>query len=167
MRTHLMVIVVGLAIGFASSALYTPPAQAAVSPVSQAPALAETRTSSELGLFLLLNGERARPAQADGGGLLLFTSDGGIASVVVPKNSVLYIENPGTNACHLCGANADGVWDGGCNTTVADVNYGSPIAASGGQRWISVRDTPDGGAVIKAVPASGSSTCALPVYFMQ
>lgn len=139
----------------------------AVSPLSAVAPMAEGRTNSELGLFLLLNGERARSAQADGGGLLLFTSDGGIASVVVPRNSVLYIENPGSNACHLCSANADAVWDGGCNTTVSDVNYGTAIAASGGQRWISVRDTPDGGAVIKAVPASGSSTCALPVYFMQ
>lgn len=122
------------------------------------------RTGSELGLFLLLNGERTRSLQADGGGLMLFTSDAGIASVTVTGGSVLLIENPGTNACHLCGPNADSTWDGGCNTTVSDINYGSPITSSGGQRWVSLRDTTT---TLKAVPASGSTTCTLPVFIMR
>lgn len=122
------------------------------------------RTGSELGLFLLLNGERTRSLQADGGGLMLYTADAGIASVTVTGGSVLYVENPGSNACHLCGPNADSTWDGGCNTTAGDINYGSPISSSGGQRWISLRDTTT---TLKAVPASGSTTCALPVFIMR
>lgn len=122
------------------------------------------RTGSELGLFLLLNGERTRSVQSDGGGLMLFTSDAGIATATVPGGGVVLVENPGTAACHLCGPLADGTWDGGCSTTTSDPNYGSPVAASGGQRWISLRD---GTTTLRAVPASGSASCAMPVFIMR
>lgn len=137
----------------------------AVSPLPHVAPLAESRTGSELALFQLLNGERVRTVQADGGGLTLFTSDAGIASVTVPGGGVVYIENPGTTACHLCSApDAPTVWDGGCNTTVGDPSYGSPIAASGGQRWVSLRDSTT---MLRAVPAAGSASCSLPVFIMR
>lgn len=148
---------------FAFALGVTAVAAMAVSPLSHVPALAESRTGSELGLFLLLNGERVRTVQADGGGLTLFTSDAGIASVTVPGGGVVYIENPGTTACHLCSP-SDSAWDGGCNTTVGDPNYGSPIAASGGQRWVSLRDSTT---TLRAVPASGSAGCSMPVFNMR
>lgn len=131
--------------------------------LSVTPAHAGNRPS-ETPMFQLLNGERTRSTQADGGGLTLYTADAGIASVTVTGGSVILVENPGSNACHLCSAPADGTWDGGCNTTVGDVNYGSPITSSGGQRWIILR--PDA-TTLKAVPASGSTTCTLPVFIMQ
>lgn len=121
------------------------------------------RTSSELGLFLILNGERGRTVQADGGGLMLWTADGGMATITVSGGNVYYVENAGSVACHLCTSAAEGLtWDGGCNTTVSDPNYGWPIAV-GGYRWISTRDTTT---TFRAVPASGS-TCSMPVAIMR
>lgn len=142
---------------------------ALASPLSVVPSLTAGRTGSELGLFLLLNGERTRSTQSDGGGLLLWTADAGVATVTVTGGSIIYVENPGSTACHLCGpgpsASATAAdWDGGCNTTVGDVNYGSIVSASGGQRWISLRDSTT---TLKAVPASGSTTCTMPVYLMR
>lgn len=141
----------------------------AMSPLPHVVSSLTARTGSELGLFLLLNGERTRPVQADGGGLMLYTADAGVAEVTVPSGGVVYVENAGSNICHLCGpgpsaSSTTADWDGGCSATASNVNYGSPIAATTGQRWISLRDTTT---TLRAVPASGSTTCTLPVYLMR
>jgi len=136
----------------------------AVAPLEQLPKLLEGRSGSELSLFLTLNGERSRPVQVDGGGLRLVTTDAGLAEVIVSGGSVYYLENVGSTACHLCGPNPDQLtWDGGCNTTVADVNYGFPLPV-GGYRWISLRDSTS---LLKAVPASGTAACTVAVSIMR
>jgi len=131
--------------------------------VPQVQQLALGRTGSELGLFLLLNGERTRSIQSDGGGLALWTTDAGVATISVTGGSVLYVENAGTTICHICGPLADSSWDAGCSTTTSDPNYGSPVAV-GGYRWISLRDTTT---TIKAVPPSGSAAINCPVFYMR
>lgn len=145
-RTLSLVFALGIAMGLALS----------VTPAHAGP-------GTEFSLFLLLNGERSRTLQADGGGLALWTTDAGMATATVPANGVVYLENAGTAIAYVCGPLADGTWDGGCSTTTSDPNYGSPIAV-GGYRWISLRGTTS---TLKAVPASGSAAINVPVFIMR
>lgn len=128
--------------------------------LSAAPA--QAREGSQLGLTLRLNGERVRPVQSDGGGLMLWTVDAGVATVTVTAGSTVLVECP-TAACHICGPGSDGTWDAGCNVTIGDPNYGSPIA-SGGYRFITLRDTTT---TLRGVPATSSATCSCAVYTMR
>lgn len=133
------------------------------SPLSGLARFVEGRSGSELSLFLVLNGERVRPTQADAGGLTLYTVDAGIASITVSGGSVYYMECP-TTACHVCSPGPDGItWDGGCSNVVGDPNYGSLIT-SGGYRYISTRDSTT---TIKGVAASGSANCVCPTFIMR
>lgn len=139
----------------------------AVSPLQQLPRLLEGRSGSELSLFLTLNGERSRVLQTDGGGSLLWVADGGIGSFAITGGLVYYLENVGTVVCHLCNPGPDQLtWDGGCNSTPSDPNYGFPVPV-GGYRWISTRD---GTTTLKAVSGSGATAttgCTMPVAIMR
>lgn len=151
MKINRIAVAVGLLMGLALS-------------LALAPQPAQARDGSELVLFQKLNGELERPVQSDGGGLLLFVADGGIASVTVSGGGNYYFENTGTVICHLCNPqpNQSG-WDGGCNTTVADPNYGAPVAV-GGYKYRATRDTTT---TFKAVPASGGASCTMPVWLLR
>jgi hypothetical protein len=93
---------------------------------------------------------------------MLYTADAGMASITVTGGLVYYVENTGSVAFHLCTSGPEGTWDGGCNTTPGDPNYGSKVAVDG-YRWISTRDTTT---TFRAVPASGTSVAA-PVSIMR
>lgn len=143
------------------------PLMAMLSPSAAVPPLAQgARPTTPLALEQLKIGERSRPLQSDGGGLLLWTADAGVATATVSAGGLYVIENAGTVAqgCWLCGPNPDGVtWDGGCSTTSNDPNYGR-FLDGGSSVVVLLRDTTT---TLKAIPASGVVTCTLPVWLMR
>jgi hypothetical protein len=147
MRTLSFVFALGIAMGLALS----------VTP-------AEARPPSQYSLDVFLNGERVRPLDVDGGGLLL-TTDSGLVSVPVTGGGVYVVENMSAAACHLCMGNKpeQATWDGGCSTTLSDPNYGSALAA-GTSRVIVTQDTTT---AIKALPPAAGGTCTSLVYRMR
>jgi hypothetical protein len=144
-RTLSFVFALGIAMGLALS----------VTPAHAGP-------GTEFQLLLLLNGERVRTLQSDGGGLMLYANDGGaIASATVPANAVVTVDC--IQSVHLC-VPSDGTWDGGCNTTVSDINYGS-LCAAGTSRTMSLRGTTT---TIKGVRPSGTGIeVVAPIYIMR
>ena len=149
MRTLSFVFALGIAMGLALS---VPPAHAG-------------KPSSPFGLELMKLGERVRPLQADGGGLMLFTSDAGIATATVVAGHLYYVENVVAalaGPCFICNPNPEGAtWDGGCSSTPSDPNYGASLALDGGRFIIPSSTT------LKAVPGTGTSVCVLPLSLMR
>ncbi len=139
----------------------------AVTPPSALPRLLEgARPGNAVSLEQLQLGERSRPLQSDGGGLLLWTADAGVATVTVTGGGLYTFQNIGPPAagCHLCTPNPDGLtWDGGCSGTVTDPNYGVFIDG-GAAITVLLRDTTT---TLKAIPASGSATCTMPGWVMR
>lgn len=123
------------------------------------------RVGSPLALDILVRGEPTRAVQSDGGGLMLYTADAGIAQAAITGGGVYLVACVGT-ACNLCsfgGPSALGTSrDGGCSATVSDPSYGEPIA-SGAQRIIVTQDTTTH---LLARPTSGA-TCTCPVFQMR
>lgn len=144
-RFHSFVFALGIAMGLALS----------ITPAHAGP-------TSEFALVSLLNGERVRTLQGDGGGLMLYASDAGaIASATVPANAVITVDC--IQSFHLC-VPSDGTWDGGCNTTVSDINYG-PLCTAGTTRTFSLRSTTT---TIKGIRPSGTGTeVVAPIYIMR
>jgi hypothetical protein len=136
------------------------------------PAHAENRPA-ELGLFTQLNGEVSRGVNtaaggnADGGGLSLYSVDAGPGCNNVATGGVYEIH---CNAAgHFCPWGSDGgAGLAFCGTTIGNLAYGKPVAASTPSSpapfWY-VAPAGDVGAVknICIVPASGtlSMTCAV------
>lgn len=120
-------------------------------------ALAAERPT-ELPMWQRLNGEPTRAAQADGGGQLLFSSDGGVASVAVTGGNVYKIECP-NYPTHICVGPADG----GCNATAADPNFGDLVAAGSSLYVITQRTT----TTIAAFAADGGANVLCPVFLMK
>jgi len=140
------------------------PLMAMLSPSAVVSSSLQSRTPDQLQLFHLLNGERERPVQSDGGGLLLFVNDGGLATATVSGGSVYYFENTGTVGCHLCTPQPDqATWDGGCNSTVANPNYGKWVDAGSG----TIISTRDSTTLIKAIPVAGGLSCTMPGWIMR
>ena len=130
--------------------------------LSVAPAWAGPGTDFQLNLQL--NGERTRTVQSDGGGLMLYSNDGGaIATATVPANAVITIDC--IQSVHLCfPPSADTTWDGGCNTTVSDPNYGS-LCAAGTTRTVSLRGTTT---TVKGVrPAGTGIEVVAPIFILK
>lgn len=122
------------------------------------------RPSNAVSLEQLQLGERSRPLQTDGGGLLLWTADAGVASATVSGGGLYVFENLGTNGCFLCGPNPDGAtWDGGCSAAISDPNYGQWLDA-GVSRMVLLRDSTT---LLKAIPPADKVGCTIPGWLMR
>lgn len=136
------------------------------------------RPQQDLALFLALNGEPTRPTVtttsvlADGGTsttisyLSLTTTDAGIGTATVVGGGVYFSpgcfsDTTGTPlAVNVCVPASS--WDGGCNNTNTDINYGVPLAA-GEKRWWVLTDATT---TLAAAPQSGA-TMYCPLFKMQ
>jgi hypothetical protein len=122
------------------------------------------RPGNSLSLEQLRLGERSRPLMSDGGGLLLWGADAGVASVTLTGGGLYVFDNIGTNGCFLCGPNPDGLtWDGGCSLTVSDPNFGQFLDA-GSSREVLLRDSTT---TIKALPPTGYLGCTIPGWIKR
>lgn len=126
---------------------------------------ADARPPAPFSLDLMLNGEPQRPLQADGGGLLLFTADAGLASTTVVGGGVYLVVTVGT-ACNVCTfgpTNTLGTsLDGGCSNVVQAPNYGEPIASGASRKFV----LQDATTTLVAVPTTGAS-CVAPVFRLR
>lgn len=123
------------------------------------------RVGSPLALDILVRGEPQRAVQSDGGGLMLWTTDAGVAQAAITGGGAHLVTCVGT-ACNLCTYGANNPLgtsqDGGCSATMSDPSYGEPIA-SGASRIIVTQDTTTH---LLARPTSGA-TCTCPVFQLR
>lgn len=122
--------------------------------VASSGAMAAERPSSDLALFLRLNGVRQRYTLADGGVSGLYGS--AATCMPVSANDVLVMQCSAT--AHICASSTDA----GCSTTATDINYGAKLSADT-DRYIVV-DTAVS-STLCMVPATGSANC--PVWRMR
>ena len=121
------------------------------------PADAGPRPPGEFAMLLKLNGEPSRPTQTDGGPLTLYAASG-VGSIPVTGGQV-YMIGGCTNPINLCVVDHSlATWDGGCNNTTTDPNFGNQLAATT-NRWVVTQENTitvagqaqDGGALSCAV----------------
>lgn len=116
------------------------------------------RPPGEFSMFTMLNGEPTRWTMPDGGQSGMYGS--GIQCMPVPPPGVtggVVLKMQASAAAYLC----VGSTDGGCNTTVTDINYGDPLAASTNVFVILRDDTTR----VCQLPVTGSVNT--PVFRMQ
>lgn len=115
---------------------------------------AAPRPISEGTLLNKINGETSRWRMTDGGASGMFGS--GIQCMPIPA-TVSVIKAIPSAAVHLCFP-PDAGWDGGCNSTVTDINFGDPLLANTPVEIVLQQTT----AQICMVPATGSAN--VPVF---
>jgi len=127
---------------------------------------ADARPPGTLPLGLNLNGEATRPTQADGGGLLLYSTSSDPAWVTVNCGQIYKVVCPvtATNLCWNPGTGADAGRT--CSNVTSSPIYGDPIAAGGFLYGIAQDCT---NATTKVIAAISSTDAGVdcPVFLMR
>lgn len=123
--------------------------------LSHGTATAAPRPQNDTALLLQLNGEPRRWLMEDGGWSGMYGS--GIQCMKIYSGDTLLLEP--SAEIHLCMGQMDGGWDGGCNTTVTDPNYGVTFSTD---KYLSTQNKT---ALICEVPTSGSAN--VPVFTIK
>jgi hypothetical protein len=128
-------------------------------------AVTANRPQNEVSVLQKLNGEAHRWTMNDGGQSGMFGS--GLQCMYITPGDVLKM-TPSADVV-VCargvslypdGGSDGGQWDGGCNTTVTDINYGDPAAANNPYFMLTLDTTQQ----VCMVPATGSAN--VPVFKM-
>jgi hypothetical protein len=130
-------------------------------------ALMAVRPGTEFQLFQQLYGNPQRWVMSDGGASGIFVSSGQAcislvtaASPLIPGQTLMFVAETPSNVC-VQKAQLGLPWDGGCNTTDTDVNFGVPI-----QPWVPQYIGPDNNATSICAASDGGSV-RIPIWRMQ
>lgn len=113
------------------------------------------RPQNDTTLLLQLNGEPRRWIMSDGGLSGMFGS--GLQCMPISGGETLLLQ-PSAEV-HLCVNQLDAGWDGGCNTTVTDLNYGAAFSTD---KYLSTQNTTK---MICEVPTTGSAN--VPAFILK
>lgn len=133
MRTSLAAFLAAFAIGF----LFAEPAEA--------------RPPAPFSFSLTLNGEPVCDLSADGGCVRLVSATTAVASATVNCGAVYRIDCAST-AANVCFKPTDG----GCSTSIYDVNYGAPVPAASYLYAVTDDCAPATTKIITAVATNGT-----------